>query len=56
MSKITKIILLIAGLSLLGYFLFLPIEIRREKPQRITPQEEIPLTIPEEEFPTSTEQ
>lgn len=46
MTKITKIILWLVGLSLLVYFIFLPIEIRREKPEKISPQEKIPL-IPE---------
>lgn len=53
MQKITRIILWIIGLSFLIYFLFLPIDISREKPSNISPQENLMPVL--DEFSTSTE-
>ena len=53
MLRITKIILWLVGLGLLNYFIFLPIEIKREKPRKISPQETI-LPPASQEIQTST--
>jgi len=37
MSKIIKIIVLVFILGLVVYFLFLPIDISRKKPEKVTP-------------------
>jgi hypothetical protein len=37
MSKMIKIIVLVFVLGLVAYFLFLPIEISRKKPEKFTP-------------------
>lgn len=46
MTKITKIILWLVGISLLAYFIFLPIEIKRKKPEKVSPKEETPVLAP----------
>ena len=59
--KITKILIWIVGLSLIFYFLFISLEVRRKPPTKISPVETTtPLITPEEreQFPqleTSTE-
>lgn len=57
MSKVTKIIVWLIGLSFLFYFIFLSLEINREKPKEISPIETTtPFVLPEEStISTSTE-
>lgn len=57
MTKATKIILWLVGLSFLLYFIFLSLEVSREKPKEISPIETTtPFVLPEEfPIPTSTE-
>lgn len=38
-TKETKIIIWLIGVIILAYFIFLPIEIKREKPKNISPLE-----------------
>lgn len=39
MAKATKIIIWLIGVIILAYFIFLPIEIKREEPKNISPTE-----------------
>lgn len=56
-QKFSKFVVWAVGLSILAYFLFLPVDFTRKKPQEISPiQQEIPTPKPEElkenEFPS----
>ena len=51
MIKVTRIILWIVVLSFLAYFIFLPIEVKREKPTKISPIEITTSSISSEELP-----
>ncbi len=41
MDKLTKILIWMVALILLAYFLFVPFEITRKKPEKISPQENL---------------